>query len=93
VSHVVLVEVAWVLESVYGLERARIAAALQLLLEQEHLVVQEPETAAAALDNYRDGGGSDLADCMILELARRNGHLPLGTFDRKLAKLDGAERI
>ena len=33
-----------------------------------------------------------LADCLILEVARKAGHLPLGTFDRELAKLDG-ERV
>ena len=29
--------------------------------------------------------------CLVLALARRAGHLPLGTFDRELAKLDGTE--
>jgi hypothetical protein len=29
----------------------------------------------------------------MLETARRAGHLPLGTFDRNLAKLPGAERL
>jgi predicted nucleic acid-binding protein len=29
----------------------------------------------------------------LLETARKAGHLPLGTFDRNLAKLDGAERL
>jgi hypothetical protein len=29
----------------------------------------------------------------MLELARGGGHLPHGTFDRNLAKLDGAERL
>ncbi len=30
---------------------------------------------------------------MVLEIARKAGHLPLGTFDRTLAKLSGAERV
>jgi hypothetical protein len=29
----------------------------------------------------------------MLEVARRAGHLPLGTFDRNLAKLDGTRRL
>jgi predicted nucleic acid-binding protein len=33
------------------------------------------------------------SDCLVLESARKAGHLPLGTFDRDLAKLDGAERL
>jgi hypothetical protein len=30
---------------------------------------------------------------MVLEIARKAGHLPMGTFDRTLAQLDGAQRI
>jgi hypothetical protein len=30
---------------------------------------------------------------LMLEIARRAGHLPLGTFDRALGKLPGAERL
>ena len=93
VSHLVLVEVAWVLGSVYELRRAQIAAAIEMLLQQEYCTVQEPAIVTSALRLYRSGGGRDFADCMILEVARGAGHLPLGTFDRDLAKLEGAERL
>ena len=33
------------------------------------------------------------SDCLVLETARKAGHLPLGTFDRNLARLDGAQRL
>jgi hypothetical protein len=29
----------------------------------------------------------------MLEIARKAGHLPLGTFDRGLAKIDGTSRL
>jgi hypothetical protein len=29
----------------------------------------------------------------VLEIARKAGHIPLGTFDRNLSKLDGAKRL
>jgi hypothetical protein len=29
----------------------------------------------------------------VLEIARKAGHLPLGSFDRNLAKVDGAVRL
>ncbi len=29
----------------------------------------------------------------VLEVARKAGHLPLGTFDRELGKLDGVQRL
>jgi predicted nucleic acid-binding protein len=32
-------------------------------------------------------------DRLVLEIARKAGHLPLGTFDRGLAKLEGAQRL
>ena len=32
-------------------------------------------------------------DCLIIETARTAGHLPLGTFDGHLAKIDGARRL
>jgi predicted nucleic acid-binding protein len=33
------------------------------------------------------------SDCLILEVARAAGHLPMGTFDRDLGKLSGAQRL
>jgi hypothetical protein len=29
----------------------------------------------------------------MLEMARKVGHLPLGTFDRKLGKIEGAQKL
>jgi len=36
---------------------------------------------------------SSFSDCLLLELARKAGHLPLGTFDRDLSKLAGARKL
>jgi predicted nucleic acid-binding protein len=33
------------------------------------------------------------SDCLILEVAQKAGYGPLGTFDRDLAKLDGAQKL
>jgi predicted nucleic acid-binding protein len=33
------------------------------------------------------------SDCLVLEVSRKAGHLPLGTFDRELGKLDGVQRL
>lgn len=35
----------------------------------------------------------DLADCLVLEIARKAGHLPVATFDRQFAALDGAQKL
>ena len=48
---------------------------------------------AAALERYRRRPALGLSDCLILEVARKAGHVPLGTFDRELGKLNGAERL
>ena len=92
-SHVVLVEVAWVLRETYGMDHSATAVAIKLLLEQEQLFVQDPEVVAAALETYHRKPSLGLADCLILEIARKAGHLPLGTFDRALGKLPGAHRL
>jgi predicted nucleic-acid-binding protein len=93
VSHVVLVECVWVLESVYALGPGRIATAVEMLLEHAQLVVQDPDVIRAALGTYRAGGGVEFSDCLILESARKAGHVPLGTFDRALSRLDGVEGV
>jgi predicted nucleic-acid-binding protein len=92
-SHLVLAEATWVLNAVYSLGPAEIADAVEMLLAHEALVLQEPEVVKAALGKYRERLAVGFSDCLILEQARKAGHLPLGTFDRALAKLDGVERI
>jgi predicted nucleic-acid-binding protein len=93
VSHVVLVEAVWVLMSMYKLEAAAVATAVEMLLNHRDLTVQDAEAVAAALEQYRASASVSFSDCLVLEVARKAGHLPLGTFDRDLAKLDGAQRV
>lgn len=93
VSHLVLVEAMWVLSSVYDLGSERIATAVEMLLNHRDLTVQDADTVAAALEHSRQHRAGGFSDCLILEAARRTGHLPLGTFDRDLAKLDGAQAL
>jgi predicted nucleic acid-binding protein len=64
-----------------------------MLLDHEHLTVQDEDTVVAALDTLRSYPAVGFSDCLLLALARRAGHLPLGTFDRTLAKVEGAVRI
>ena len=93
VSHVVLAEATWVLRSAYRLEDAAIASAIDMLLNQENLTLQDADVVEAALDQYRRKPALRFADCLILEIAKKAGHIPLGTFDKALSKLDGAERL
>jgi predicted nucleic-acid-binding protein len=93
VSHLVLVEAMWVLASVYGLRPEKIATAVEMLLSHRDLTVQDAEASAAALAQFRRRPGLGFSDCLVLEVARKAGHLPLGTFDRELGKLEGAQRL
>jgi predicted nucleic-acid-binding protein len=93
VSHVVLVEAVWVLASVYELDVPALATAVDMLLNHRDLTVQDAGVVAAALQQHRRRPAVSFSDCLVLEVARKAGHLPLGTFDRDLAKLDGAQRL
>ncbi|MDX2166819.1 MAG: type II toxin-antitoxin system VapC family toxin [Deltaproteobacteria bacterium] len=93
VSHLVLAELSWVLASVYRRSAKQIAQAIELLLEHRELTLQDEEVVAAALVQFRRRPRLGFSDCLMLEVARRAGHLPLGTFDRGLSQLDGAVRL
>lgn len=90
VSHLVLAECVWVLSSVYGLDRKQIDTAVDMLLQHQSLVVERPDVVAAALVQFRSVRRTSFTDCLVVEVARAAGHLPLGTFDRALAKATGA---
>jgi predicted nucleic acid-binding protein len=62
-------------------------------LNHEHLTLQDPDTVAAAVERFRQRPRLGFSDCLVLEVARKAGHMPLGTFDRDLGSLEGAERL
>jgi predicted nucleic-acid-binding protein len=93
VSHLVLAETAWVLDAVYERTVEQIATAVDMLLNHQHLTVQDADVVAAATENFKKRPALGFSDCLVLEIARKAGHMPLGTFDRDLAKLDGAVRL
>lgn len=93
VSHLVLVEAVWVLDTVYELDAKRLAKAVEMLLGHQQLVIERGEVVAAALAQFRRKPTLGFSDCLILEVARSAGHGPLGTFDRALARLEGATLV
>ena len=93
VSQLALAEATWVLASVYGLDAPAIAMSIDMLLDHKDLTLQDSEVVANALTHFRKRPALGFSDCLMLEVARKAGHLPLGTFDRTLAKLEGAARI
>lgn len=93
VSLLALTETFWVLASVYELKAEDQARAIEMLLDHRQLVLQDHESVTAALQLFRSKPSLGFSDCLVLETARRAGHLPLGTFDRKLGKIDGAHKL
>ncbi len=93
VSHLVLVEATSVLSSVYAIAPKGIATAVDMLLNHQHLSIQDPDVVAAALAHFVKKPALGFSDCLILEVARKAGHVPLGTFDRSLSKVDGAQAL
>ncbi|MBI2212148.1 MAG: type II toxin-antitoxin system VapC family toxin [Acidobacteria bacterium] len=93
VSQVVLVETIWMLGAAYGIDHAGIARAIGMLLDHDRLTIQDSDVVTAALSTYRKRPSLGFSDCLVVEVARKAGHLPLGTFDRNLSRLEGVEKL
>jgi predicted nucleic-acid-binding protein len=93
VSVLGLAEAVRVLDSVYQLSSAGQAKAVEMLLSHRQLAVQDHETIASALALFRAKPSLGFSECLMLEMARKAGHLPLGTFDRNLGKIGGAQKL
>jgi predicted nucleic-acid-binding protein len=93
VPQLALAEATWVLSAIYDLDAAAIATAIEMLLNHKDLTLEESEVVAKALEIFRRRPALGFSDCLMLEVARKAGHLPLGTFDRNLGKLAVVERL
>jgi predicted nucleic-acid-binding protein len=93
VPHLALAEATWVLASVYDRGPEAIAMAVEMLLKHQHLTVQDADAVAAAVGQFRRQPAVGFSDCLMLEVSRKAGHGPLGTFDRDLGKVEGAHRL
>ena len=88
-----IAEAVWVLSTDYERGPSEVASAVETLLNHKELTLQDAEVVAAALARFHERPQVSFSDCLLLELARRAGHLPLGTFDRDLSRLEGAEKL
>ncbi len=84
---VTLCELVWVLGSV-GVERAAIARGIEDMLNSQH-VSTNLAAVAAGLAHMRAGG--DFADAAMAHEGYRAGAEQFATFDKKAARLLGAE--
>jgi predicted nucleic-acid-binding protein len=93
VSALVLIEAMWVLDAVYERSADQISLAVEMLLNHKDLSVQDSDVVALALEQFRGRPALGFSDCLVLEVARKAGHLPQGTFDRDFARLEGMHRL
>jgi predicted nucleic-acid-binding protein len=93
VSILAVAETAWVLRTLYNRSAADIASAVQMLLDHKDLILQDSDVVATALELFQSRPSLGFSDCLMLHLARKAGHLPLGTFDRALRRVEGAQKL
>jgi predicted nucleic-acid-binding protein len=93
VPQLALVEATWVLASVYDRGPEAIATAVEMLLNHQHLTVQDADAVTAAVGQFRRRPAVGFSDCLMVEVARKAGHGPLGTFDRTRGKVEGTHRL
>jgi len=85
VDHIVLCELAWVLERSYGHARAEVHAVLAALLEHHHLKVEAPALVRQSLMLFADGP-ADFSDYLLAVRAQAAGYAPVLTLAKKAAK-------
>jgi predicted nucleic-acid-binding protein len=85
VDHVVLCELAWVLERSYNFPRDDINACIAALLDHKHLKVESPSLVRQALALYASQN-ADFSDYLLAARAEAAGFSPVLTFDKKAAK-------
>lgn len=46
-----------------------------------------------ALQDFKAHPSVGFVDCLIVQIARKLGHRPMGTFDRSMSRLDDVSRL
>jgi predicted nucleic-acid-binding protein len=93
VSHVVLIEAVRVLESYYSFTRDQLSRFIETTTLHPKLRVQDADVVEFALVHFSAKKKLSFTDCLVLQIARKAGHTPLGTFDKALGKLPGAKAL
>lgn len=95
ISLVVLIEVCWVLRSLFAATEAEIIATVQDLLLSPQLRVAERDAVKAVAQrlSQRKTPAADFADALIAELATRAGCSHTLSFDRNAVKRAGMKLL
>ena len=85
IGHIVLCELAWVLESNYQQNREEIALIIEQLLQVGQLEVMDPDVVWRALKDYKKSN-ADFPDHLLARINQSQGCDLTLTFDKKAAK-------
>ncbi len=88
ITLIVLVELVWVLQSCYQMNRSDLVKFLKLLLGAKEILVQEAAWVWRALRRF-EAATADFTDCLIACCAQAAGCQYTVTFDRQAAKTAG----
>lgn len=92
ISQITFVEVIWVLESCYDLDKEQIIKVAEGLLKAKELKKESAELLWQALKLFGQSN-VDYSDCLILATCQRDGCQKVYTFDKKASKLKGMALI
>lgn len=93
VSTLVLAETIWVLGVIYHQPDHLLQVTVEDFLHHDSVVLQDREAVEIALGMYRENAKLGFSDCLVVALAHKNGHTPIGTFDKALAKIEGVQKL
>jgi predicted nucleic-acid-binding protein len=85
ITLVSVIELVWVFESVYQLNKHQVVQALEGVLSTKELVVERAEIVWKAVRLFQ-AGPADFADCLIERSATAAGCVRTMTFDREAVK-------
>lgn len=88
----VTLELEWVLRASFEYEKDEVMEALSNLFSAAELSFESERALEVALQLYRSGT-ADFADSLHVALAAQAGESPLWTFDKRAAKVSGAQMM
>ena len=88
----VLLELEWVLRSVFSFDKPAVLKVMFGLIGSFELGFQSETAVELALAQFQRGA-ADFADCLHAALAAQAGEQPLWTFDKAAAQVDGAQLL
>lgn len=88
----VTLELEWVLRASYELDKDEVMQVLASLFSAAELNFESEHALEVALQLYREES-ADFADCLHVALAAQADQAPLWTFDKRAAKVHGAQAV